>query len=310
MRLQSAVVKNAIKYVLDDKKISGTEMLVGGAAAGAVGIGAAKLAGSLILGRLGGKLKQGLGGLAGGRGSGPIPVYVVNRQMSMMPEEYGGGWQGDSGKSGKKGGRTKRRSGWLRRGSKFLGRHRGLSRGLGGVGAAITTVGSIIDVADIMTDESLTSSQKWGRTAQAGISTAGSVGGGVLGATIGSIILPGVGTAVGGMLGSMAGGWLGDVVGDWLTEPDTPKQPEAKMRIEISEDRTRVTEMDAQGMELDVDSGLYMGELDDELERATERRELPRQALFRQGSYPDRRPPDRVGRIPVARRSQRRRPGA
>ncbi|NDV20884.1 tail tape measure protein [Pseudodesulfovibrio sp. JC047] len=231
-----------------------------------LGYGAAGL-GALVLGRkaytgtrsLFGR-KGGVNNAAAGLGGMklPLPVYVVNRQMSMMPEEYGGGWQGDSGKSGKSSGRSQKRGGWLRRGSKFLGRHRGLSRGLGGAGAAIAAVGSVIDVADIMTDESLTSSQKWGRTAQAGISTAGSVGGGVLGATIGSIILPGVGTAVGGMLGSMAGGWVGDVVGDWLTEPDTPKQPEAKMRIEISEDRTRVTEMDAQGMELDVDSGLYM----------------------------------------------------
>lgn len=228
---------------------------------GAAGLGALVLGRKAYLGARGlfGK-KGGVTGVAAGLGGmkQPLPVYVVNKRMSMMPEEYGGGWQGDSEKSGKKGGRSKKRGGWLRRGSKFLGRNRGLSRGLGGAGAAVAAVGSVIDVADTWTDDSMTSSQKWGRTAQAGISTAGSVGGGVLGATIGSVILPGVGTAVGGMLGSMAGGWLGDLVGEWLTEPDKKEQPEGKLRIEVSDDRTRVTEMDAQGMELDVDSGLYM----------------------------------------------------
>jgi hypothetical protein len=248
------VINRAIKHVLDDKKVSGTEMLVGGAVTGAAVLGTAKIVGGLILSRLGGKLKGGLGGLAGG--SGPIPVYVVNSKMSMMPGEYGGGWQGGSGK-GAKGARAGR-SGWLRRGAKFLGRNRGAARGLGMAGAALATVGSVVDVADAWTDDSMTSSQKWGRTAQAGLSTAGSVGGGALGAAIGSVILPGVGTVVGGMLGSMAGGWLGDLAGEWLTSPDEQERPEAKMRIEVSDDRTRVTQLDSRGMEVDIDSGLYM----------------------------------------------------
>ncbi len=124
-------------------------------------------------------------------------------------------------------------------------------------GAALATVGSVMDVSDAWADDSLSSGQKWGRTAQAGISTAGSIGGGALGATIGSVILPGIGTVIGGMVGSMAGGWLGDVAGKWLTD-DGQERPEGKLRIEVSDDRTRVTHLESRGMEVNVDSGLYM----------------------------------------------------
>jgi hypothetical protein len=238
-----------------------TAMSVLGYGAGAMGLavlgrkawGGFKWARGMLGGSKTGKGAGGLGGLLGG-GSRPIPVYVVNDRMSMMPGEYGGGWQGGGAAKGGKAGR----GGWLRRGSKFLRGSGRLSKGLGLAGSALMAVGSVADIADAWTDDSLTSSQKWGRTARSGLSTAGSVGGGVLGATIGSVILPGVGTVVGGWLGSLAGGWLGEKAGGWLAGSDEKEQPEGRLRIEVSDDRTRVTRLDARGMEVDVDSGPIM----------------------------------------------------
>ncbi len=187
------VIKDAVKYLLDDKKISGTEMLVGGAAAGAIGLGATKVIGGLILSRLGGKLKGGLGGLGGlAGGSGPIPVYVVNNRMSMMPSEYGGGWQG-----GGSGGKTAKgaKAGWLRRGSKFLGRSVALPEvsvwpgrhwPLSALSWMFPTHGQMIPCPAV---------RNGGARTQAGISTAGSIGVALWG-DLGSVILPGIGTVI------------------------------------------------------------------------------------------------------------------
>jgi len=84
-------VENAIKNLLDEQKVSGKDILMGGAGAAALGIGLAKG---------GGKLLQRAGGVGAGVAAGKAleevagvtPVYVVN-----MP---GGGIGGGSGRPG------------------------------------------------------------------------------------------------------------------------------------------------------------------------------------------------------------------
>jgi TP901 family phage tail tape measure protein len=247
------VIKRAIKHLLDNKKVSGTEMLVGGAVAGAALLGTAKLVGGLILSRLGGKLKSGLGGLAGG-GSGPIPVYVVNNKMSMMPGEYGGGWQGGKGK---------------KVGSKISGRGGKFGRRAAG---GLVLAGTAIGLISTLTNDDFSTSDKITASGGAVGGGLGGWGGAVAGAQIGAVlgsVVPVLGTAIGaaigGVGGGLAGAWAGGNVGERLGEligmlagDDEQKRPEAKMRIEVSDDRVRVGHLDARGMEVDVDSGLYM----------------------------------------------------
>ena len=82
-------IKRAIKYLLDERGITGDQMLVGGAVA----------AGGLIAGaRVGGKLLQKVGGAAGGLAAGKAmeefagvtPVYVVNMPGGGIPGLPGG----------------------------------------------------------------------------------------------------------------------------------------------------------------------------------------------------------------------------
>ena len=248
-------INRSIKHVLDEKKVSGTEMLVGGAVAGAATIGAAKVVGGLILSRLGGKLKGGLGGLAGGA-AGPIPVYVVNNRMSMMPGEHGGGWQGGSGKNAgnkmsKRGGKFSR---YMSGGGKLMG------RAVGGLALAGTAYG----LYDAWSDDELSTGNKMKASGGAVGGGLGAWGGATAGAIVGSVV-PVVGTAIGAIVGGLAGAWAGGNVGERigellgkLADPEEQVGPEGKMRIEVSDERVRVTNLSARGMELDVDSGLYM----------------------------------------------------
>lgn len=84
-------IKDAIQYLLDEKKLGGTDLLMGGAAAAAIGIGAAK-GGSALLKRFG---SVGVG-VATGKAleevTGVQPVFVVN-----MPDGGIGGIGGAGG---------------------------------------------------------------------------------------------------------------------------------------------------------------------------------------------------------------------
>jgi hypothetical protein len=255
-------VKGAAKYLLDEKKITGKNMLIGGAAVGLAGLGLAKLGGGLILRKMAGKAKGGLGGLLGGLGGGPIPVYVVNNQMSMLPESYGGGWQGGSGKVGRsiarRGGRLGRVRGAMAGAGKWAGRAAG----------ALALAGTAYDLYDAWTDDSRSTDAKVnasGRAVGSGLGGwGGAVAGAQLGAAIGSIV-PGLGTAIGAIIGTIGGGiagaWAGGNLGSQAMDKfgfHDQERPEGRLRIEVSDDRTRVTRMNARGMEMDVDSGMNM----------------------------------------------------
>ncbi|AMK09653.1 tail tape measure protein [Pseudodesulfovibrio indicus] len=235
-----------------------------------LGYGAAAL-GALVVGRKVYNGVRGLRGLFGGKGGAagaagsllggmktPLPVYVVNKQMSLMPGEYGGGWQG----GGKSGNAISKRGGRL---GKTLA---GAGKWGGRIGGALAMAGTAYELYDAWTDDSASTSAKVNASGGAVGSGLGGWGGAVAGAQLGAAlgsIVPGLGTAIGAAIGGVGGGiagaWAGGNLGEQLMDLigfGKQERPEGKLRIEVSDDRTRVTRMDASGMELDVDSGIYM----------------------------------------------------
>lgn len=209
------VVSRAIGKVLDDGKLGGKELLVGGAAAGLAGFGAIKLAGR-GLARMGGsfaggmasRMAQGMGGLTGLKL--PLPVYVVNGQMSLARDAMLGkdGAVLPDGGSGKPGKSPKGKGGRFGRG---LGR-------IGGMGlAAATAYGAY----EIMADDQATIGDKAGAIVDTAGQAAGGWAGGALGAkigaSIGTFIAPGLGTAIGGALGGVVGGIAGSGLAQSMT---------------------------------------------------------------------------------------------
>ena len=209
------VVSHMIGKVLDDGKLGGKELLVGGAAAGLAGFGAIKLAGR-GLARMGGsfaggmasRMAQGMGGLAGLKL--PLPVYVVNGQMSLTRDAMLGkdGAVLPDGGSGKPGKAPKGKGGRFGRG---LGR-------IGGMGlAAATAYGAY----KIVADDHATIGDKAGAIVDTAGQAVGGWAGGALGAkigaTIGTAIAPGLGTAIGGALGGVVGGIAGSGMAQSMT---------------------------------------------------------------------------------------------
>lgn len=209
------VISRMIGKVLDDGKLGGKEMLVGGAAAGLAGFGAIKLAGR-GLARMGGsfaggmasRMAQGMGGLAGLKL--PLPVYVVNGMMSLSREAMLGkdGAVLPDGGTGKPGKASKGNGGRFGRG---LGR-------IGGLGlAAATAYGAY----EIMGDDQATIGDKAGAIVDTAGQAAGGWAGGALGAkigaSIGTFIAPGLGTAIGGALGGVVGGIAGSGLAQSMT---------------------------------------------------------------------------------------------
>jgi TP901 family phage tail tape measure protein len=261
------VIRDGIKQLLDNHKLGGKELLLGGVAAGAAGFGALKLGGRMLAG-VGKTLAKatGLGGLPV-----PLPVYVVNSRMSLLPGEYGGGYAGGAA-GGAKGGRSTlgKRGGRVGR---MLARFGGMGRYAGRLGGAASIVAAGVGLADVLTDDSLSGEEQTtaagGYAGGAAGGALGGWGGAALGAAIGTAILPGIGTAVGGALGGLAGSlagflggeWGGSKFGEWLAggKGAAPEPAQASVLVSISDDRVRVKRMEAQGMDLDVDTGVVLG---------------------------------------------------
>lgn len=197
---------------------------------GLLGIGAgAKVAGGIGgfargIGRIfgkGGKTGK-LGGLASGLlgGATPVPVYVVNQQMSLLPEAFGGGSKGGMGRSAGKSmmrGLGATLKGLLRRGpTGLLGAGRGLAALRTGV-----TVGS----AGVVTTA---------------LAAAGSAAAGY---GIGTLINKGLGAISGALSdGKYSGkGWLGEMIYDALHKDQTPElKNDIKINLRV-DDQGRVT---------------------------------------------------------------------
>ncbi len=233
-----------------------------------LGYGAAGL-GALVLGRKAYNGVRGLFGKGGGVAGAaaglagmklPLPVYVVNSKMSLLPGQMGGaaGW-GGTGKT------------VARRGSR-------LSRALSGVGkwggraaGAMALAGTAYSLYNAWSDNDASTSKKMKATGGAVGGGLGGWGGAVAGAQVGATlgsIFPGLGTAIGAAIGGIGGGiagaWAGGNLGQQLMEVlgfregKDAERPEGRLRIEVSDERTSVTRLDARGIKLDVDSGMYM----------------------------------------------------
>ena len=215
-------ISGGIKYLLDDEKLSGTELLAGGALAAGAGFGALKFGGR-ALSRLGGgalgKVMQGMGGL--GKLPLPLPVYIVNSRMSLTNQALSDMASG-SGATGF-GGRTARAAGkatGARRGAFAVARNmasrggRLLSRA-GGPAAAL--VGAI-EIGSALADDT-SGAEKARNVGGAAGSALGGMGGAWAGAAAGAAlgsIVPVIGTAIGGALGAVIGGVFGSEGGNSL----------------------------------------------------------------------------------------------
>lgn len=207
-------IASGIAMLLDDKGLSGKQLLGGAAAAGVAGYGALKLAG-MGLSRLGGKAAGGLvstvarqAGLAGLKL--PLPVYVVNKQMSLTREamlgQSGGAPAAPGAPGGKKAGKGKTVSGAQLDGAKSAGR-----------GAAVLTAAAT--VAPVLFDSDATMAQKVDAATDAAGGLAGGWAGTAAGAKMGAFLggfLGPFGAAAGGVVGGVAGGILGSELGQSL----------------------------------------------------------------------------------------------
>ena len=203
------VISGGIKSLLDTHQIGGKEMLVGGGAAALAGVGALKLVGkglSGMAGKMAGSLAKGAG-LAGLKL--PLPVYVVNKQMSLTRDAMlgkDGGIVPDAGGAGKK-----------RKGGKGGGK----LPDLGKATAILAGVDAVARGYEIWSDDKASFADKAGATVDAGGQVLGGWGGAWAGAQTGAMLgsLAGpVGTAIGGALGAAAGGILGTKLGQSLAD--------------------------------------------------------------------------------------------
>ena len=217
-------ISSGIQWLLDDEKLSGTELLAGGAIAAGAGFGALKFGGR-ALSRLGGgalgKVMQGMGGL--GKLPLPLPVYVVNDRMSLtsqaLSDMAGGGsgiaGSGAAGKTARTGAAARTGRGafatarnMLSRGGRFLSR-------AGGPAAALL---GLFEVGSALADDT-GGAEKAANVGGAAGSALGGMGGAWAGAAAGAAlgsVVPVLGTAIGGALGAVVGGLFGSEGGESL----------------------------------------------------------------------------------------------
>ena len=217
-------ISSGIQWLLDDEKLSGTELLAGGAIAAGAGFGALKFGGR-ALSRLGGgalgKVMQGMGGL--GKLPLPLPVYVVNDRMSLtsqaLSDMAGGGsgiaGSGAAGKTARAGAAARTGRGafatarnMLSRGGRFLSR-------AGGPAAALL---GLFEVGSALADDT-GGAEKAANVGGAAGSALGGMGGAWAGAAAGAAlgsVVPVLGTAIGGALGAVVGGLFGSEGGESL----------------------------------------------------------------------------------------------
>jgi len=251
-------IGDAIKYLLDERKLGGKELLGGGIAAAALGFGVIKG---------GGKLLQKVGGLGGGVAAGKAleqfagvtPVYVVN-----MPSSFGSGLP-TGGAAGA--GAAGVGAALARRGARW-------GRWLGRAGGALSLVAGGIGLASTIRDDTLTTAQKIEQGAGHVGGAAGGLAGVKLGAAAGTVIAPGIGTAVGaglgGLLGYLAGQYGAEKLAGALTPEaigqevakalrDSQGDQDGRLVLEIQGAPVAVRSATGRGRELDIETGLIMG---------------------------------------------------
>ena len=211
-------IAGGIAMLLDGEGLSGKQLLGGAAAAGVAGYGALKLAG-MGLSRLGSKAAGGLvatvarqAGLAGLKL--PLPVYVVNKQMSLTREAMLGQTGGKQSAGPALSGSGRRNSG--KTAAAGLPRRGGLGIKAGAAGAAL----ALSATTPVLLDSTSTAAQKVDAVTDMAGGALGGWGGAALGAKmgagLGTMVAPGVGTAIGGTLGGIIGGVAGSELGQML----------------------------------------------------------------------------------------------
>lgn len=196
----------------------------------------------ILTGR-GGPGAKGVGGLGGGLlgGKGPIPVYVVNKHLSMLPSEWGGG----SPMSG--GGASPKTGGIKLFGKKIKGLFTRGAGGLLGAGPGLQALKTGLTVGEA----------GFGTTALAGTAAfAGGYG-------IGTLLNKGFGWLSEKISGGKYGGegWLGDILYDILHSEKKSGSPEVKVEVKnnirIDEHDHTFTETD--NMNARIDTKLQRG---------------------------------------------------
>lgn len=147
----------------------------------------------------------GLGGL-----KLPLPVYIVNKQMSLTKDAM----------LGKDGGPVPTASGSGKGATKARGVRPDVSKWGGRAGGAAAAGFAVLDAGRVLMDDEASFADKAQGVASAGGQAAGGWGGAALGAklgaTIGTFIAPGIGTAIGAALGGIGGGLAGATGASWL----------------------------------------------------------------------------------------------
>jgi len=252
----------AVASALDTLGSEGADTAMSVLGYGAAGLGALVMARKAytgvrsLFGRGGG-----LAGAAGAAGLGgmklPLPVYVVNSKMSLLPGEMGGG----STKTGRS---------VASRGARLSGAISGAGKWAGRAGGALALAGTGYGLYNAWTDDELSTGQKIQASGGAVGSGLGGWGGAVAGAQLGAAlgsIVPGLGTAIGaavggiggGLAGAWAGGNVGDRLGELLSQWTGAEPAKATLDITVTDDRVKVSRVNQRGFDnVDVDTGPYM----------------------------------------------------
>lgn len=275
----NAGIDAAVKKLLNPKEaggwgLNGTDLVLGGGAALATGVGAYKFGGPLMK-KLLGKFGNVAGGVATGKAleaaTGVIPVYVVN-----MPSSGPSLIDDLIGKGGKRTPKIpklpdlssvdsiieteSKAARVIKTASKFAGRAAPLAAGAYDLYGTWSGNGSMKD--------------KITNTAGVAGGMAGTYGGGALGASLGTMLMPGIGTAIGGAIGGIGGYFAGEaavtslakkIEGYFSSDKKEKKSPtlskedlahiqsSAELKVTVEDKRTRVTSVKASpGMNLDI----------------------------------------------------------
>lgn len=183
------------------------------------GVGGA-LAGFLLSrGRRGAPGGPGAGGGLGGFGGGPVPVYVVNKHMSLMPDAWGNPNRTQTGAAA----------------GAAAGARRGLLGRLGASAPWLVTAGlAAYDLLPTLLDSRKTPTEKANAAGRTAAGVAGGWAGAQAGAALGAFGGPfaPITVPLGGMLGGAAGfigaQWAGDRLSSAMSSPPSQRANETR----------------------------------------------------------------------------------
>lgn len=208
-------ITGGINWLLDDEKLSGGELMAGGAVAAGLGYGALKLGGH-TLSRAGagtvGKVLQNMGGL--GKLPLPLPVYIVNDRMSLTDKALSDLTNGKTAAKTSGGKTTSPPKKNTPGGTPRTGKGGRILRTAGRAGGVLAVVDGAVQLGEAVISDAPAEDIGGAAGSMVG-GAAGAWAGAAAGAAIGSI-LPGLGTAIGGAVGAIIGSFGGSEAGESL----------------------------------------------------------------------------------------------